>query len=217
MTRLLFNAMGWHSRGYLPHYDQDNAYQMITYRLADSLPASILGSAGGSPAECSNDTQSAEEIKQAKTIRRKKIEAYLDAGYGSCLLKQLPIAELVIGNWYFFDGKRYDLIAYVVMPNHVHLLIKTYQGWSLSDVLHGWKSYTSKEIKKLLRCAGEPPALPAKIWQEEYWDRVIRNEAHFNNAVNYIHSNPVKAGLCQQAEDWKWSSAGSAGGPPACQ
>ena len=218
---------GLHSRGYLPHYNQEGAYQMITYRLADSLPAHILRSAGGSPAKFSNNTLSPEDIKQAQITRRKKIEAYLDAGHGACLLKQIEIAKLVVDNWHFFDAQRYDLIAYMVMPNHVHVLIKTYKGWSLSKVLHGWKSYTAKEINKILGVnhirAGEPPALlrtPAlPIWQVEYWDRMIRNESHFNSAIDYIHNNPVKAGLCNLAEDWQWSSAGnvlrSAGGSPA--
>lgn len=99
------------------------------------------------------------------------------------------------------------------MPNHVHLLIKTYENYPLSSIVHSWKSYTAHKISKLLktRDTGETPVLPEYkndvIWQVEYWDRFIRDENHFRYAVDYIHQNPVKAGLCDKVEDWKWSSA----------
>ena len=193
------NTEDWHNRGYLPHYDSANKYQMITYRLNDSLPA---GSARGSRAKADGFTESDIEY-------RKRIESLLDKGYGSCVLNNPRIAKLVIDNWKNFDGERYDLIAYVVMPNHVHVLIKTYREWSLSKVLHSWKSYTSHEMRKILEeekfNASEPDALPA--WQEECWDRFIRDERHYYRAIKYIHENPVKAGLCAETSDWKWSSA----------
>ena len=206
----------WHNRGYLPHYDAKNKGQMISYRLADSLPQEVLktaGSAGGSPAE------------QAK--KRKLIEGFLDKGYGSCLLKHPEAAKIVIENWLYFDQKNYDLIAFVVMPNHVHLLIKTYETVSLSQIVHSWKSYTSKELGKLLINADEPSALPggdlfcsanadepsallgiskSKVWQEDYWDRFIRDQNHFNRVIDYIHNNPQKAGLITEVNKWSWSS-----------
>ena len=137
------------------------------------------------------------------------IEKFLDEGYGSCILKSAEVARILIDNWYYFDKQNYDLIAYVVMPNHVHVLIKTYENKTLSQIVHSWKSYTSKEILKLLSRdlnAGEPPALPAKIWQDEYWDRFIRDQNHFNKVVDYTHSNPVKAGLVASGQEWPWSS-----------
>ena len=105
------------------------------------------------------------------------------------------------------------------MPNHVHILIKTYSCHSLAKIIHSWKSYTAHEISKYLKemkllylRTGEPPVLPGidfkvlekKIWQVEYWDRFIRDEKHFAQAVNYILENPVKAGLCKKVEDWQW-------------
>ncbi|MDD7985223.1 transposase [Lentisphaera marina] len=139
------------------------------------------------------------------------IEKYLDKGYGSCLLKDSRNAQIVLDTWKFFNGERYDLIAYVVMPNHVHLLIKTYEKWPLAKVVHSWKSYTAKEILKNEygddSNAGGSPALPNKVWQREYWDRFIRDENHFLKVIEYIHQNPVKAGLCKLPEQWLWSSA----------
>ena len=223
------NGQNWYGRGFLPHYDAANKYQMITYRLADSLPKEVYGSisppgsTGGSPVKNSggSSVKPSFETKNATLERRKAIESLLDKGYGSCILKNPKIAQIVIDNWQYFDGERYDLIAYVVMPNHVHLLIKTYEGWPLSKVVHSWKSFTAHEIKKVLDKedrmgggkdnTGEPPVLPGegfpvKVWQIEYWDRFIRNEKHFNSALSYIFENPCKAGLCEKPEDWPWTS-----------
>ncbi|MCP4458350.1 MAG: hypothetical protein GY816_10065, partial [Cytophagales bacterium] len=133
-----YNLQNWHSRGYLPHYEAGSKYQMITYRLADSLPKSftIPGSAGGSPAEEGHE-------------RRKAIEEILDSGYGLCILQKPEVAKIVVGNWKHFDATRYDLKAYVVMPNHVHILVKTHEDFTVSKIVHSWKSYTSKMILNL--------------------------------------------------------------------
>ncbi|WP_040915310.1 REP-associated tyrosine transposase [Lentisphaera araneosa] len=219
------NSEAWFSRDYLPHYDVANKYQMLTYRLADSLPKQVLltitHSAGTSPIYdkkvmhdgSASDPPAYENMTPQEKIKYSQIvEQYLDKGYGSCLLKDSRNAQIVLDTWKFFDSDRYDLIAYVVMPNHVHVLIKTYEGWPIAKVLHSWKSYTAKEILKneheegSSTHAGGSPALPNKVWQREYWDRFIRNENHFLKAIEYIHQNPVKAGLCANAEEWLWSS-----------
>ena len=216
-----FTPSGQAAHSPIPHYDIEGAYQTITYRLGDSLPVEVLkelggsGGAGGSPVDSPRYIKTPEE-KKAEDQRRQRIEKYLDAGHGSCVLQRAEIAKIVIDNWRFFNSQRYDLIAYVVMPNHVHVLIKTYKEWRLRDVVHGWKSFTGKEIKKVLLKTGEPPVPPAvppslaeSVWQSNYWDRFIRNEQHFFNTVQYIHNNPVKAGLCKEPEDWYGSSVAS--------
>ena len=86
------------------------------------------------------------------------------------------------------------------MPNHVHVLLKAEPGDSLSSILHSWKSYTSNEANKILARRGE-------FWQEDYFDRYIRNASHFQDAIDYIERNPVKAGLCARKADWEFSSA----------
>ena len=88
------------------------------------------------------------------------------------------------------------------MPNHVHFLIETMVGWSLSEVLYSIKSYTAKQANQRLGRGGP-------FWQREYHDRYMRDQAHMNAVVRYIHENPVKAGLVSKADDWPWSSAGS--------
>lgn len=200
--------------GNIPHYDIEGAYQTITYRLGDSLPVEVLkgfgeaGGTGGSPVYSPLHIKTPAE-EAVEDQRRRRVEKYLDAGHGACVLQRPEIAKIVIDNWHFFDSQRYDLIAYVVMPNHVHVLIKTYKEWMLRDVVHGWKSFTGKEIKKELLKTGEPPVPPSlaqSVWQSDYWDRFIRNEQHFYNTVQYIHNNPVKAGLCKEPKDWFGSS-----------
>ncbi|WDE97323.1 transposase [Lentisphaera profundi] len=153
--------------------------------------------------------------------KRKIIEKYLDSGYGSCLLKDSRTAAILVEGWRFFDTERYDLIAYVVMPNHVHLLIKTYEGWSMGDLVKSWKRASTKSIRHLYRadCKSELPAgfhpgllkEGKSFWQREYWDRFIRDERHYYATIDYIHHNTVKANLVNKAVDWAYSSCGKEG------
>lgn len=176
---------GWVSRGYLPHFDTPDVIQSVTFRLADSLPAEIMArinSKAGTSAE---------------------VDTYLDAGHGRCLLRQAEIADLVERALLHFDGERYRLLAWVVMPNHVHVLVQP--GVPLAELLHTWKSFTGKAVNRLLGDAGT-------VWQPDYFDRFIRDESHLAAATAYVENNPVKAGLCLKAEEWRWGSAYWRGG-----
>lgn len=196
---------GWHSRGYLPHFDAGEQFtQFVTFRLADSVPQSVVerwqAELFGRP-----DAEREAELHRL-------IESYLDTGHGACHLRDPRIAELVEAALLFFDGERYAMHAWVVMPNHVHALFTSMGGWSLSHIVGSWKSFTSKEANKLLRRAGQ-------FWQADYFDRYARNEHHFARVIEYIESNPVKADLCPTTSDWPFSSACltrlAAGGTPA--
>ena len=135
--------------------------------------------------------------------RRKEIETYLDAGHGSCSLRDKRVAQLVEETLLHFDGQRYRLLAWVIMPNHVHVLIETFSNNSLVEVVHSWKSFTAKKANAILKRGGA-------FWQPEYFDRAIRDEQHWAKAIQYIHNNPVKAGLVRRAEEWPYSSASRA-------
>ena len=187
------DSRGWYSRGYLPHFDDGTSLQAVTYRLADALPAKVIAKL--------------EEQALDDASRREELERYVDAGYGSCALRLTENATAVIENWLHHNGSHYWLHAWVVMPNHVHVLIEPSNGRTLPKIVQSWKSFTAKVILKIN--AGEPPALPVKrqLWQPDYWDRYIRNERHYRAVIEYIHQNPVKAGLVAKAEDWPWSSA----------
>ncbi len=187
----------WHSRGYLPHCDHPGLVQSITFRLDDSVPANVierwraeLNLAGG---ESAADPRCAE--------MRERIEKYADAGKGQCWLRNPEIAELVQNALLHFDGERYRLLAWCVMPNHVHALIEVVEGFPLGDVVHSWKSFTAKECNRALHRTGA-------FWMPDYHDRFIRDNNHLRKAVAYIQENPVKAGLCEISERWPWSSAG---------
>ncbi len=86
------------------------------------------------------------------------------------------------------------------MPNHVHILIEVFNGFSLSEIIHSWKSFSANQINKLLNRTGQ-------VWMMEYFDRYIRDYEHFDKVVNYIHNNPVKAGLVKNPAEYRWSSA----------
>jgi REP element-mobilizing transposase RayT len=184
---------GWRSRGYLPHFDGgDQLPQSITFRLVDSVPAKVI--------ELWLAELQAKPATGREMELRRRIEKYLDSGYGACHLRNARIGSLVEDALLFFDSERYRLHAWVVMPNHVHALFTPTNGWGLAEILRSWKSFTSKEANKLLGQTGH-------FWQPEYFDRFIRDAAHFDNVVGYIENHPVKAGLCGSPSDWRLGSA----------
>ena len=181
---------GWHSRGYLPHYEDTAVIQTITYRLADSLPAEVV-------------ERFREDLKahpDADDQFRKRVEEWLDAGHGSCVLRDPGAAKLIVEAWQHFDGEHYHLHAWVVMPNHVHVMVHMLPPHPMADAVESWKRFTATKINKMMGRSGQ-------LWQLDYWDRYIRDENHYRAAVDYIHNNPVKAGLVKRAEDWKFGSA----------
>lgn len=178
---------GWHSRGYLPHFDLPGLVQFINYRLDDAMPAILRD-------EWATLLAIDDELK-----RRSKIEDYLDRGCGSCLLRDPHAAAVVEENWLHSDGEHYRLLAWVVMPNHVHLLVEIWQT-PQAQLIKDSKGFTARRINRLRERRG-------KLWQDNYWDRYIRDETHYRKVVRYIEANPVKAGLVQTPEQWPFSSA----------
>jgi len=197
----------WRSRGYIPHFDRPGLVQSITFRLYDAVPEAVMQrwktELGWIESLAAGDPRQIE--------LRKRIDKYEDAGHGACWLSDERIAAMVEDTLLRFDDRRYRICSWCVMPNHVHTTVEIWEGWSLAGVLHSWKSYTAHEANKLLDRLG-------KFWFREYHDRFIRDENHLANAVTYVESNPVAAGLVKAKEEWKWSSASrrtKAGGTPA--
>ena len=146
-----------------------------------------------------------EELKHEKpaeveAVMRRRVEAYLDQGHGSCYLKEPRLAIMVQNAFLFHDQTKYRLAAWVVMPNHAHVLCSPSVGHNLAEIMHSLKSYTASEANKMLGRRG-------RFWQKEYFDRYIRNARHFAKVVAYIENNPVKARLCEKLEGWPFSSA----------
>jgi len=125
----------------------------------------------------------------------------LDSGAGECWLARPFIAKLVQNALLHFEGQRYELLAWCVMPNHVHSVLKPANNWSLEKILHSWKSFTASEANRFLERKGET------FWQHESYDHMVRDENDLQHCVTYTEENPVKARLCKKPEDWLWSSA----------
>jgi len=188
----------WRSRGYLPHWEAGDITQSFTFRVADSLPVAMLHQLEQELRLLSDDDLAIQ--------RRIRIEAALDHGHGAAWLADARVADIVERALLHFDGERYRIHAWVIMPNHVHVVATPQGDWTLADIVHSWKSFTATKANRLLGRDGA-------FWAREYFDRYIRDGTHFANAVSYVEMNPVKAGLCKRPEDWRFSSAWL--GPPA--
>jgi len=145
---------------------------------------------------------SEHEERRLVHLYSERVERYLDNGYGSCFMKDERVAKQVRDALLYFDGVRYSLAAWCVMPNHVHVVVQPFGKITggtpvplseLPDILHSWKSFSAKKVNKLLGRSGE-------FWQAEYYDHLIRSEADFRHAVRYVLENPIKARL----RNWKW-------------
>jgi putative transposase len=183
---------GWYSRGYLPHIDAGEQPQFVTFRLADSLPATVLERWH---IELEGEVESARRFELYR-----RCERYLDEGHGSCTLSHPVAARIVQDALVFYHGIRYLLHNWVVMPNHVHMLMTPTPGTSLESILKPLKSFTSLEIHKQLGGQG-------RLWQADYFDRLMRDLGHFDRTALYIEWNPVKAKLCTDKTHWPYSSA----------
>ncbi len=185
---------------YLPHWTQEGGIYSITFRLGDSVPPPVVEEWKAERTRLEERRSSGaitpREAAELKRLHSEKVEAYLDAGHGSCILREQEIGGLVEGALKHFDGDRYSLHAWCVMPNHVHVVVEPTVGWDLPKILHSWKSYTGHEIKKMREVDGD-------VWQAESYDHLIRDLADYSSALAYVEGNPTTAGL----GNWKWVSS----------
>lgn len=206
-----------HSRGYLPHVVKAGASYFVTFRLADSLPRPLLAKLNAElttlnpcsadfPICASSPNHSSplpSPISQPELDRerRKQIELCLDHGTGACWLKDERIAEAASAALTFFNGARYELREWVVMPNHIHAVVRPINNWTLSSITQSWKLRIAREANQILGKTGK------RFWQPESFDRVIRDDDEMRRVRRYIRRNPLKAGLCLKEEEWGWGSA----------
>jgi REP element-mobilizing transposase RayT len=147
----------------MPHFDSQSLVQHVTYHLADSLPCDILARL--------KEQLRCVPASRYGAERRKRIEAWLDAGHGCCLLRHAAAARVVQDSFLHFDGERYRLLAWVVMPNHVHVLFQAMEGWTLAQIVAAWKSFTGRRLAPLMLASVQA----RRVWRREYWDRFIRD------------------------------------------
>jgi len=193
---------------HLPHWRQDGATYFVTFRLADSLPQvkvrELQEMRREWEAKHNGPRKDAdwEEFTRAVAI---KAERCLDEGYGSCHLRQPTFARLLADALVHFNHRRYFTSCYVVMPNHCHLIVKPFAGFELEEILGKCKGYVARQINLAI---GHRDA----IWQEESFDRIIRDEEHLYRVIQYIGRNPRVAGI--ERDKWirwidpSWQAAG---------
>ena len=201
---------GWHERGYLPHVKAEGGTYFVTFRLADTLPKDVLQRYHFERedvvkrAKAMGRKPTRDEEERLAALQSERVEAYLDAGHGKCWLKHPHIAGMVAGALKHFDGERYSLHAWVVMPNHVHVVVTPRAGHTLSAILHSWKSFTAHAVQKVAQPSRLQIPKGEAFWQRESYDHRLRDEADFARVCEYTIQNPVNAGLCEKAEEWPY-------------
>lgn len=175
--------------GHLPHWEQGTVWYFITFRLADALPRAVIEDlvrererwiATHTPHPLTRD-----QLAEYHRLFAARYEDLLHAGSGSCVLRDPLLAGIVRDALGFFAGQRYLLDEHVIMPNHVHALVKPLPGHGLVAILHSWKSFTANRINRHLGRTGQ-------LWQHESYDHIVRSEAAMGAIRRYIRANPTK-------------------------
>lgn len=186
----------------LPHWRQDGATYFVTFRLHDAIPPDLRKELNRIKPEA-RDPSSAAQPKELDDVWKRyvrRLEHCLDDGYGSCLLREPKHSKIVGDALQFFDQSegleetgvvpRYELGSYVIMPNHVHAILRPLlpDAHSLEKILQSWKGFTTREINRSRDDGGS-------LWYQESFDRIVRDAEHLYRCVQYIGRNPRKAGL----------------------
>ena len=175
-------------RANLPHWQQGEVWVFLTWRLADSLPESVIRKIRQQREDWEKthpQPWDEEMMKERNRLFTMRYEDLLDDCHGSCCLREAGVGKIVAEALLFFDGERYEMDSFVVMPNHVHALFRPLGEHFLEEIAHSWKSFSAKQINKLLGGSGT-------LWQKENWDRLIRSQSHFDWTRRYIAKNPRK-------------------------
>ena len=188
----------------LPHWFQPNVATFITFRTKDSMPKAVVkgwrdeislwlqqqGAEIPDPLDELPGVDSIPENLRAKFYKLKSQGWHrrLDECHGSCVLRDPGLALIVSDTLKFFDGDRYDLASFIVMPNHVHALVQFRNSVSMAKQTESWLRFSARQINEQLGRAGP-------FWQSEPFDHLIRSNEQFLYLLDYIRSNPIKAGL----------------------
>ena len=187
------------SSTFLPHWRVPGATYSVTFRLHDSMPLAALEDFRQRKKtlvkrleDLVSQSGSRNSITALITIRSEiatlqefALESALHAAHGECWLKNPVVAEMVLGALKFFDGNRYTLHAWSIMPNHVHVVLCPLGNHDLEKIIHSWKSFSAKKANEMLNRSGT-------FWQEEYYDHVVRDGEDFKHQIQYVLENPRK-------------------------
>ena len=175
---------------HLPHWQQEDKLYFVTFRLADSIPADMLENLRQEQenfVRINSRPFSDEQEREYQYIFFEKINSWLDNCYGQCLLQKREVARVVKDSLEYYNNYKYWIDYWVVMPNHVHVILLLGEGQNLKDITHGWKSFTANKINKLIDRKGQ-------LWQHESFDHIIRRRFYLEKYRYYIMANKEKAG-----------------------
>lgn len=185
----------------LPHWELSSSTYFVTFRAVEAvgqvfLPSieMALASSSRNPEPIRSSSRSSQTVCLARSEQHSDV---LRVRQGKEAVPRL--ADIVERAIRFFSGNRYALDAHVTMPNHVHLLIQPLSNWTLGRILQGLKGFTAREINRALGRVG-------RFWQNESFDHLIRNEEDWLDKRDYIHNNPVKAGLVENPGEYPFST-----------
>lgn len=189
----------------LPHWHRPGRSILLTWRLYGSLPQSIINQFRVIRHQLSKRSRPTANTDNRLIEYKRlfaKVDAILDkAKTGPIWLLQTEVALIVERALLEKYSHLYTLWAYVLMANHLHVFLKSKGDVTIGDITKRLKGYTAREANIFLQRTGEP------FWQDESFDHWSRNRAEFFRIVDYIENNPVNAGLVENREDWRWSSA----------
>lgn len=209
----------WYYRRNLPHYQPPDAQYFVTFRLTDSLPIEVVGRLKREQLEAERpllnikgDEERKAQLYHARKRYFGKFDHLLDGdAHGPHWLSDERIAGIVADAIHFRDEKEYELHAYTVMPNHVHMVFTverfaesltderdSVSPYVVTDIIGSLKKHTALESNKILHRKGQ-------FWQHESYDHLIRNEKELRRTIWYVLNNPVKAGLVGEWTEWRWS------------
>lgn len=212
------------TRGDLPHWYVPGTAHFVTYRLAETIPWSVMQQWREERQRLLKQTPPKGLSRPEHRMRLHKkffaeYDRYLDSHSNRDWLARFEVAEVIRENLYHHDGAKYQLLAYSIMPNHAHVLLQPFERVAdaatfrpdcssdevpdsrgpLSSIMHSLKSYTANRANGILGRSGQ-------FWQHESYDHWVRGEDEIGGIVDYIRNNPVKAGLCRYPHEWRFSS-----------
>jgi putative transposase len=187
-------------RGKLPHWEVAGGRYFVTVRLADSLPAEVVARLQEIHRALAATDPASDQFAALQRQSFRTMEKYLDAGTGSCALRDPHCAQVIITELAALSEWSVDAAHYTIMPNHWHALLVPRAGCvhSLEQVMKRLKGRSAKQLRRIVGGRGA-------IWQGEWFDRWMRDDSEWEKTVAYIRNNPVKAGLASRWEKHPWT------------
>jgi putative transposase len=183
----------------LPHWLPHDEYLFVTFRLAGSLPPSVVARLQQQWQQAVDEPDPKASFAQRKQYFGRFDQVLDTASSGPLWLRQPAIAEIANQALHYFDGRAYRLICYCIMPNHVHLLVYLPPSAPpMATTLQRLKSFSALHANRLLNRTGQ-------FWQRESYDHLVRSAQEMQNVVAYIVENPVKSGLIDDWQQWPYT------------